>query len=454
MTRIAVTREFKTKVDADFFLRRRPLGKAKEAKVSVNFGRLDKYASSRDRDLAYITTGLLACEGLVRNGDVTLDDSITFLVQDGSLANPELESVLENLISFLLGSKPAVRIQKVDSEQKAPEERTEGSFDAACLFSGGIDSLSGILRSPSGYGSVFGVFASHGIMSGKVDMLTDQFLKHKGIPVHKMMIQGSGRGLQQFRGPLYLVLAAIAARMHDTKKLILSETGQTMYLPPFSSLDEITLTTHPTMVQMVQQALQYAYGTEFEVYTPFEDLTKAEVVSLCEAPEAIPITNSCYQTQFAYSTYSHCGKCYGCLVRRMSCLVAGVQDAKYAKDVLVKGVGDPVKGRREKKIQVSNLSDLQVILRFARDVLEDKVEDAAQFKIDSFSKQDLYHRFALDVMSSLYLLYDGKGKGQNSWARKFYPECKHDGVITPELARERIEQVREQRFRPDFKQRL
>ncbi|RLG01970.1 MAG: hypothetical protein DRN49_00115, partial [Thaumarchaeota archaeon] len=39
-------------------------------------------------------------------------------------------------------------------------------------------------------------------------------------------------------------------------------------------------------------------------------------------------------TRFANSSIPHCGKCFGCLVRRIPALVAGVPDTQYAWDGL------------------------------------------------------------------------------------------------------------------------
>ena len=188
-----------------------------------------------------------------------------------------------------------------------------------------------------------------------------------------------------------------------------------MFLPQITALDEVTLTTHPTLIAITKDLVREVYGVSFNFHEPFANLTKSEVIALCDAKDAIPNTNSCITTRFAYQHYSHCGTCYGCLVRRISCVVAGARDALCAKDVLVKDIGSPVMGGwRGAAISPSNLLELQSLLRFARDVLEDKLDEISQFKIDSFSKRELYGWFALDVMSAVYLLYEKVPDGQNA----------------------------------------
>jgi 7-cyano-7-deazaguanine synthase in queuosine biosynthesis len=288
-------------------------------------------------------------------------------------------------------------------------------------------------------------------MARRVEYLRRAVLNRRALPVQQVTVQRGHPQLQQMRGFLYLTIGAVVAKLHGTDNIVISETGQTMFLPTFAALDEVTLTTHPTLIEITNSFLRDCYGTRFSIFEPFADLTKAEVVSLCDAKEAIAGTNSCRTTQYANAEYSHCGTCYGCLVRRIGCLVAGVKDALYAKDVLVRPVGDPVMGGwRGNAIKPENLEDLMVLLRFSRDVLEDQLDETARLKIETFSKQDLYSRFAQDVMAALFILYDQTKQGRNGWVKGFYDECLNDGVVTPEMARKRISEVRERRRQPDF----
>lgn len=93
-------------------------------------------------------------------------------------------------------------------------------------------------------------------------------------------------------------------------------------------------------------------------------------------------------------------------------------------------------------------------MRFVRDILEGKLDDTATFKIGAFARQDLYKRFALDLVSALYILYDSGGIGHNKWVQKFYQECEQDEVITPDLAQGRIAEVRSMKHQPDFEFRI
>ncbi len=439
------------KSGADFFIRTELERVRKESKMTVEFGELAASISAVDSDLASIAAGLFECEGLVREEIIDLDDELQILLCQSKLINKAIEQALANLISFTLVRAPTVKLVSAKNECADGSGRTATAARSVCLFSGGIDSLAGILKLPGSLKPTAGAFVSHDRMASRVTYLEDSVLRARAIPIQKVTIQRGRTGFQQMRGFLYLTIGAILAKLSGTDNVVVSETGQTMFLPPLAALDQITVTTHPTLVEITKEILHESYGIKFHVYEPFSDLTKAEVVSLCDAKEAIPGTNSCITTRFANQPYSHCGRCYGCLVRRLGCVVAGVKDAQYAKDVLVKGVGDRVLGGWPgQAIKANDLLDLQALLRFSRDVLEGQLDDAARFKIASFGKEDLYRRAALDVLAAMYLLYGKTKQGRNAVVRNFFEECKKDGLISPDIAEGRISDVREQKYQADF----
>ncbi len=456
MTGVRIVGGHAAKGVADFFIRTEVEGIRNESRMKVDFGDLTRYLSARDMDLASIAAGLFECEGLLRNELVSLDDGLEIVLCQGGLRNEELCRTLTDLLSFTLRQRPHLELLPAKKACAAGSGTAETSLRSVCLFSGGIDSLAGILRVQRDLAPTAGIFVSHSnSMLGCVNNLQRDFLNAKEFPIHRVSIQDGRLGLQQMRGFTYLAIAAVVAKMHGTNNIVVSETGQTMFLPPFAALDEITMTTHPTLIGITKSVLHECLGIDFSVFEPFSNLTKAEVVSLCEMKEAIPATNSCRTSRWARQRYSHCGTCYGCLVRRVGCLVAGVKDAHYARDVLVEGVGRKALGRRPgETIQPHNLADLQALLRFARDVLEDELDETTRFKIEAFKKEDLYKRAALDVLVGTYLLYDETKQGHNPLVRKFYEECKNDGLVSSDTANNRIAEVRDQRRQPDFDTKL
>ena len=456
MTKVCIVGNHEVDVASEFFIRTKLQGVGKESKMTVDFGELTPYLSSADMDLASIAAGFFEAEGLFRDETIALNDDLEVVLCQTGLKGKVMGQILNELLSFTLRQRPNIKTHTSKKECAHGSGKTGTSLQSICLFSGGIDSLSGILSLPKNLGPTAGAFVSHsGVVWSCVRHLQTEVLKEKKIQVHKVGIQRSHPGLQQMRGFTYLTMGAVLAKICGTDNIVISETGQTMFLPPLAALDEVTMTTHPILIAITKALLRESYGIKFNVFEPFSDLTKAEVVSLCDAKEAIPSTNSCFNSRFARQEYSHCGKCHGCLVRRIGCLVAGVNDAKYAKDVLAQPAGAAVMGGWPgRTVQAQDFGDLQALLRFSRDVLDDELDDTTRLKIATFSREDLYRRAALDVVAAAYLLYRGANQGRNPVVQRFFEECKTDRLISPDIAEARIAEVREQKRRPDFDRKL
>lgn len=424
----------------------------KEENVKAEFLKLNPFVSELDLDLADVASSLFLCESLKNKGEVTLDDWILFSVNRFHVWNRvEVKQVIQDILSFMVKARPPIRFKAAQRRRRPRKREVPKRKDLVTLFSGGVDSLSGILNVQTTNGLTSGVFVNHGMLSSIVKNLEKNVLDRYDINVFQINIQRSpAAGIQQLRGFVYLAFGAIVARILETNKIFITESGPVMYQPLFIPTDLVTLTTHPTLISLSKQLFKELYDIEFQFYAPFEDITKAEVISLCPEHDAIQYTNSCISTRFAYSRYTHCGNCYGCLARRLSCLVAGVKDAEYGRDVLVQDVNERSKGGWRGKIQSSNLTDLMLLVRFARDVLEEKLADYTLFKIREFDKEFLFQRFALDIISGVYILY-GKNKiGRNSYVKDFFKQCMQDGVVSRDMLEDRVAEVREKKYKPNF----
>ena len=425
----------------------------REESVKAEFLSLNPFVSDLDLDLADVVSSLFLCENLKNEEELTLDDWIRFSVNRVNVWNrSEVKLLIQNILSFMVKARPSIRFKAAQRRRRPRKREAPERKESVTLFSGGIDSLSGILNVQTRHGPTSGVFVNHSNISSIVQNLEENVCDRYGINLFQIDIQRSrAAGIQQLRGFVYLAFGAIVARILETNKIFISESGPVMYQPLFIPTDLVTLTTHPTLILLSKQFFRELYDIEFHFYEPFEDITKAEVVSLCPEQDAIQSTNSCVSTRFAYSGYSHCGMCYGCLVRRVSCLVAGVGDAEYGRDVLVQDVNERSRGGWPGKwIRSSNLTDLMLLLRFARDVLEDKLADYTIFKIKEFDKEELFQRFALDVISGVYILYDKDKIGRNSYVKNFFEECMQDRVVSKDILENRITEVRERKYKPDF----
>ena len=84
--------------------------------------------------------------------------------------------------------------------------------------------------------------------------------------------------------------------------------------------------------------------------------------------------------------------CYGCVIRRLATIAAGVEDVKYNKNP----IADP--GARA--------GNLYSLLVFCYDVLSsfNEMEEYETGTINAYGKQDLFRRFALDNFAAIQVL--------------------------------------------------
>lgn len=340
-----------------------------------------------------------------------------------------LKEVLSDLFSFVLLEK--VIFEFVPSNKKLINETFEIKYrnpKTVVLFSGGIDSYSGIEWANKFFDKdIKGVFCAHSDQSWSIHItnkIIDDILKSSKINVGTINVPPIKKGgYSQLRGFLYILSAGAYMEVLNAKNLVISECGPTMYQPKFGLFDSITMTTHPEVVKSAFLILKELLGRPINLFLPFENLTKAEVISEIGNPINIPFTHSCVSQRFG----THDGTCYGCIIRRLGCIVAGVEDTRYNRNPIT-----------DEKANGDNLISL---LTFSQNILMD-YESMPYYQtenIESYTKFNLFYRFALDNFSALYLL-----KQQNikftSAVNNIYNECVVK--IREKKFEQRIENVR------------
>lgn len=357
---------------------------------------------------------------------------------------------LSGIIRFLLGENVEVALKLETRNYREVEESLGEEKANICLFSGGVDSYSGILNSKAKLKKVAGVFAYHsnyGRLRSIINKLNEKILRTKGIPLYTAKVPPHGKGFAQTRGFLYLIIGTIFAELlHAKKTIVISECGPTMYQPLFSPLDTVTLTTHPYLLDLTKRFLKRFTGKKYNIITPNEDLTKAEVISTSPMPEFLRLTHSCITTSYGRNL----GECYGCILRKLAFRVAGVQDCVYPADVLTKNVNETLAPIYPRITVGSYTEPIEALMRFSYDMLFDykSMPFYSKRKIEDFKKHDLFRRFSWDNFSGLYLLLDKNGTGRNRRVQKLYQQMK--GSFTKEKLNERINEVRSGKFKPDF----
>ena len=431
--------------------------------------RLDRFINTGKIDLKFqnyefltLICGIFILEGLLRDGSydgcVIEKNSQTSVEIEIDYISQEQESLLRTyityLLSFSLGLPLDIHIKALSSKWQTSIIDIINSKGAVCLFSGGADSFTGILSSKREGIETIGVFVSHAMLRKLVEEKLIPFMNSEGIPIKVIKIPKGRSKLQQMRGFVYAAIGTIVAHTEGMNKVIISEIGPVMFQPAYDILDEVTITTHPVTLELTRKILEVLYKETFEYITPFKSLTKAEAVSFVSDFELLKKTNSCRSTRYSNNDYPNCGRCLGCLIRRISFIVAGIEDGKddkYAWDVFLKGEGEDVVGRGDGwKIKPKSFSDLYQIFNFADSILRNIENNVSSPKIDDFKLNNLFTRFSLDVVSAAYLMYDKKKLGRNPIVENFYQSLKRDGIINAEMLEERILSVRNREYKPDF----
>lgn len=304
-----------------------------------------------------------------------------------------IENALADVLMYVLAETVRVVLTKDEQLPKPIRKMPElPSVEHICLFSGGTDSLTGLLRANGELVDVHGVFCAHSDQARIVKIvsaLRGAASVGAQLKIHKVSVPAVGiHGYAQLRGFLYCVAAAAWMYLLNARTLLVTECGPTMYQPLFSPLDAVTMTTHPVVLRHARTVIEAVLGRRILLATPFEDATKAEVIALCPRPDLVPLSHSCISQRFG----THDGTCYGCIVRRLAAIAAGVTDVAYARN--------PINDER------ASGGNLMSLLTYCRDLLvtPGSMEPFEREKIERYGKHDLFRRFALDQFAALHVL--------------------------------------------------
>lgn len=421
--------------------------------VSWCVGELNNNVSSLENDLGYVAASMFALEELHNTRkNFELGSWVRFPASSRVWDTRDVKRLMREIFSFATRCSIVPQFDIALAEtQFRPLER----LNSVCLFSGGIDSLCGILSLPPALKPTGGIFVSHTHLAGIVTEIARKI--PNDAKVYTVLIQQSKTEIQQLRGFLYMCFGAILCRLSGSDSIIISETGPTMYQPQYLPTDQVTLTTNPLLLELTKELVERVLNTKLKVYEPFENMTKAEAMAICPDKSLLNETNSCITSRFAETQFSHCGRCLGCVIRRLSALVADVNDASrsaYAWDVALMDVGEKILAPRPPKqsaIREGDMDNLLVLLRFARGMLTGKLPACTKSMIDDYHKEELFRRFAEDILAAVHIL---STQTRNKYIRKFYRESIKDRITTTAQLEERVSQVREGKFQPNFSPRF
>ena len=237
--------------------------------------------------------------------------------------------------------------------------RMDSSQDLdVALFSGGLDSLSGVLNHLETTNEQV-CLVSHQSQSGTVrtQQRLVQVLKcHYPGRVSHYRFECHLKGIraveetQRSRAFLYTSIAFAIAQAYGQDGFSVYENGITgINFPRRADLAQAraSRTAHPRTIDHLRQLFSLSGECEMQVRLPFLWKTKTDVLALMRTgqhPELIPSSVSCSKTFQNLGQATHCGGCSQCVDRRFAAYAAKADDIDgsgiYANDIISSSISD------------------------------------------------------------------------------------------------------------------
>ena len=237
-------------------------------------------------------------------------------------------------------------------QEKCPRTKEEPPSDVVCLFSGGADSLCGVIRAlTEGFRPTLmshwdwpGHSAVQSELVRDIQNLFEVELPHVRVNLGRSAKQVGGASFgdepsRRSRSFLFIALGLAVASARGPVPLWIAENGFTSLNPPLASERRgalSTRSTHPEFLNRLHGIVQ-AVGAHAEFTNVFGDLTKGEMfrtvadaIGHVRASELLSKTHSCshvrWAMQYGRPPGMQCGVCFGCLVRRGAFMSANLED--------------------------------------------------------------------------------------------------------------------------------
>ena len=238
-----------------------------------------------------------------------------------------IKDLLEKAVSFMtydLFSYSFVSIKKKNIQIKSKSS----DYDSVALFSGGLDSFAGSYYLTKKKKPLF-VSVQHG---GIKDLLKETYAisnikENKLIVEFKKHAKGKGgkfhESTQFSRSLVYLSIATSIAIGNSINKIYIPENGVIANQIGLNEDRFGTRTVNPIFLSYFKTLISNLFSSDFEIISPFNYMTKGEVVKLIENPKAIIKTNSCAHYSMFQPT-GYCGMCMPCILRIVSLTAKGI----------------------------------------------------------------------------------------------------------------------------------
>ncbi len=249
---------------------------------------------------------------------------------------------------------PTSLFDREDFEHPARTKNTE-----VTLFSGGLDSLSGVLSSLARNDRSLVLVSHHGqpgvkgVQMHLAEALKDRYphrVHHYGFTCTFKRVRAAEE-TQRSRSFLYTSIGFAICQALGSRELTVYENGVTsLNLRRREDLANAraSRTTHPRAIADLECFLRLVADNDaFKITTPFLWKTKRAVVETLvksDGGHLIASSVSCTHTFQKNANATHCGQCFQCLDRRMAMFAGGVNHfddpGLYAADIIRKPILD------------------------------------------------------------------------------------------------------------------
>jgi hypothetical protein len=276
-------------------------------------------------------------------------------------ATPRLKGLMQEVLRFLSNDSYSFQFvpSAADRNHQTPyfdfEDQHKWPFhkpDRVLMFSGGLDSLAGIVDTAASGGKA--ILISHrsvSTLSARQKRLFVELQKRFPgqlihLPVWIYKDENLGReSTQRTRSFLFAALGTLVAQSIDAGGMRFYENGVlSVNLPVAEEVlrARASRTTHPLALHLLSQLAAAIVERELPIDNPFLFKTKTEVVQILSshnATDLIAQTCSCSHLMFQSGETRHCGGCSQCIDRRFAMAGAGLlscdPEADYVSDVFI-----------------------------------------------------------------------------------------------------------------------
>lgn len=295
--------------------------------------------SKNSLDFLYFSVFVSVIDRLIKRGwfadNWTRNIEVDIPVSDVA-AWVEAKEELEKALNFLSGDHWSLTFHDAQEDyfltDELPLEENDKTYTNICLFSGGLDSLIGVIDLAEEDDNIIlsSFYDGHGALLGKQNDIYQKIKSNKNIFLSQFALNRikSNEDTTRARSVLFLGLALYMAINLKISKITTPENGLISVNLPLTtsrSGSNSTRTMHPYFISSFQKAIS-ALGHNIEIENPCIYMTKGEMLLSCQNKillnSLLKQTMSCSHPSMRQYWHrkdvKHCGYCMPCIIRRAS----------------------------------------------------------------------------------------------------------------------------------------